>query len=198
MECPICYDKIKDNDNIKLSCNHNLHIECYVKMLYYSKNKFFKCPLCRLINNSIEKIFDDPKKNIEILCSQPKRCICYTKENKRCKNKPYFLNNGMCYQHNKEVIRKEMYPLMEQYINFINTQRNSFSSRILLFDIGKKLLVKKDGIKTLDQLLSYFHSYLSEKELPTILNYDDIYEYYDIHKPTKKWYQECLKKHVFY
>lgn len=198
MECSICYDKIENNDSIKLSCEHQLHKKCYVKLLYYNKNKFFKCPLCRVINRSIEKVYHEPKKNIEMFCSLPKRCVCSTKENKRCKNKPYLLNNGMCYQHNKEVLETSMYPVIEQYINFINTQRNNFSSRILLFDIGKKLLLKKNEIETLDQLLSYFHFYLSEKEIPTIINYDNLYEYYDIPKPDKKWYQDCLKKHIFY
>lgn len=198
MECSICYDEIKCNDSMKLSCGHNLHIKCYVKMLYYNKNKFFKCPLCREMNRRTGMVYNEPKKNIEILCSSPKRCVCITKQNKRCKNKPYFLNNGMCYQHNNEVLKPKMYQVMEEYINFINTQRNSFSSRILLFELGKRLLIKYNRIDTLDQIISYIHYYLTDKEIPTILNYDDIYEYYDIHKPTKKWYQECLKKHIFY
>ena len=52
------------------------------------------------------------------------------------------MNYGFCHQHNKNVLKKEMYPLMERYMIFILCQRNNWLSKVYLFDIGKKLIIK--------------------------------------------------------
>lgn len=49
--CPICYEKYDDinNKNIYLmECGHNIHYDCYLKLL----DNFNKCPLCLKLLNS--------------------------------------------------------------------------------------------------------------------------------------------------
>ena len=63
-ECSICLEEINDNNNFILSCNHNFHKVCLVKLI---KNRHYKCPLCRknikntkfLYDTNVEHIIDD-------------------------------------------------------------------------------------------------------------------------------------------
>tara|TARA_B100000902_G_scaffold326256_1_gene321292 strand:+ start:730 stop:1308 length:579 start_codon:yes stop_codon:yes gene_type:complete len=190
-----------DKDIIKtLSCNHRMHYKCYIKCVYYNKNLFIECPTCRCINIDDTKPFEDPKKNIEILCiNENKRCRCITKDKKRCKNRSSLLNYGYCYQHNKGILEEKYYPLMVSYMYFILTQRNHFISRIYLFDIGKKLIMKYCSENTpLEMLIGYFHKYFVIKNIVYINDYKDIYKYYELEIPDSKWIEECMTKKVFY
>ena len=45
--CPICFDKIDDNDVIVFGCNHKVCTGCTIEMILH--NKFKTCPMCRCI-----------------------------------------------------------------------------------------------------------------------------------------------------
>jgi len=45
--CPICFDKINDNDVIVFGCNHKVCTGCTIEMILH--NKFKTCPMCRCI-----------------------------------------------------------------------------------------------------------------------------------------------------
>ena len=52
MECPICYDKITDNNTEKLKCGHTFHHECillsFKNNTQYSGSRIRECPYCRV------------------------------------------------------------------------------------------------------------------------------------------------------
>lgn len=196
--CSICLDTIK-NDSIKLNCNHLLHKKCYLKLLFSSINIFLKCPICRVNDGLYLKPYDSPKKNIEYFCTLPKRCLCKNMNGKRCKNKPILLNYGMCYQHNKNILNQELFSLMEQFFYFILTQRNSTKSRLFLLDLGKKLIIKYcNSNSKLDDLIYYFHKYISINQLVSINDYEKIYSNYEIEPPISDWLNDCINNYIFY
>ena len=45
--CPICFDKINDNDVIVFGCNHKVCTGCTIEMILH--NKFKTCPMCRCV-----------------------------------------------------------------------------------------------------------------------------------------------------
>ena len=53
MECIICYDEYKLEDEIVFSCKHKICIFCYDKLL--NSTIVLRCPLCRVIieNNNV-------------------------------------------------------------------------------------------------------------------------------------------------
>ena len=199
--CPICLNDIQDNHIYKqLSCGHKLHYRCYLKMVYSGKNYFINCPLCREINLDISRPTNDVEKNLRLFFSQgvgKVRCLAKTKQGKVCKRKSCLMNYGFCHQHNKNVLKKEMYPLMERYMNFILCQRNNWLSKIYLFDIGKKLIIRywTEDTQTED-ILAYFYKYLTVKNINFIKNYNEMYEYYGLETPYNGWVNYCLKKYV--
>ena len=141
--CSICLENFEEDQIIKtLSCNHKLHYRCYISIVF-RENLFINCPICRVTNTNVEKPNVSSKRNIELLCSQgvgKVSCTCRTKKGNECKNKSRLLNYGMCYNHNKDILKKDKYPLMESYMYLILSQRNSWTAKLHLFDIGKKLI----------------------------------------------------------
>ena len=63
-ECSICLQSIYKKELKKLNCNHNLHKECYKKMMESELEK--KCPLCRC---PFEKPQPEPVEDIYDSCS---------------------------------------------------------------------------------------------------------------------------------
>lgn len=53
MECIICYDEYKIEDEVVFNCKHKLCVFCYEKLL--NSTIVLRCPLCRTIieNNNI-------------------------------------------------------------------------------------------------------------------------------------------------
>tara|TARA_B100001094_G_scaffold287975_1_gene303845 strand:+ start:1008 stop:1643 length:636 start_codon:yes stop_codon:yes gene_type:complete len=205
--CSICLESIADNQMKLLSCGHKIHYKCYMKLVFH-KNLFIDCPLCRSINLNITKISNNPRENIfQIISNKTKenkmsRCNCTTKEGKRCKNPSVLLNYGMCTKHHSSILKKEYYPLMEKYMYIILSQKNSWLSKIYLFDIGKKIIIKYcNEESTLDEILIRFYEYTSIQEGKKdlfIYNFNKIYEYHDLKKPELKWLNECKEKYIFY
>lgn len=200
-ECTICLQTIDDNHIKKvLTCGHIFHYRCFINLVYRNKNYFVECPLCRRVNEDITKPFTDPERNIRLLCARKVgkvRCICKTKKGTVCKRKARLLNYGMCYQHNPNVLKKELYPLMDKYTHFILCQRYTFLSRLYSFDIGKKLIIKHGNENTtVEDILIFWLKYISIRNTKYVLDYNDVYEYYDLEKPCSSWMNYCVKRHV--
>ena len=203
MDCSICLEKIKKNHTIfTLSCNHVLHFQCF--LLYSLKTKghiFVKCPLCRELNINNDKPFESPLENIKILCSQDKmRCLMKTNKGRRCKNNAHLLNYGCCRTHHKEVIPKEKYELISDYLYYLLATSNIFRTKIYMLDIAKKLLLAYPDIKKIDEIqyyfLRYFHYYRNSEDIISNIYLDPrgIYDYYKLPLPPIEWVKYCSDK----
>lgn len=199
--CCVCLDEMNDKQYHKvLSCGHKLHFQCFKKMIF-RKNMYIPCPICREKNTDTSKPTDDPFTNIRLLCS-PKvgnvRCLCKTKKGTVCKRKSKLLNYGFCHQHHPDVLKVSMYPLMETYMYLILLQRNSWITKVKLFDIGKQIIIHHcNETSKLQDLLSYFYQYMSIKDVFQIRDYDGMYDYYQLKKPNLNWLNYCQEKYVF-
>lgn len=200
-QCSVCLADI-DEDHITktLTCGHKFHYRCYMNIVHHSKNYFINCPLCRNVNTNIKKPFDDSEKNLKLICARKVgkvRCVCKTKNGKVCKNKASLFNYGMCHVHHKNILKKNFYKLMDKYIDFILCQRYNFLSRLFAIDIGKKLIIKHANENTdLQDILIFWFQYLNKKNIKTIQNYGDVYEYYELEKPSKKWIGHCSSRYM--
>ena len=169
--------------------------------MIFRKNMYIPCPICREKNTDTSKPSDDPFTNIRLLCS-PKvvnvRCLCKTKKGTVCKRKSKLLNYGFCHQHHPDVLKESMYPLMETYMYLILLQRNSWITKVKLFDIGKQIIIHHcNETSKLQDLLSYFYQYMSIKDVFQIRDYDGMYDYYQLKKPNLNWLNYCQEKYVF-
>jgi hypothetical protein len=204
-QCPVCLEdfnnhNIKYKEDIKktLSCGHSLHFKCYRGLVYRGLNFFIECPLCRQINDNIEKPYKISEDNLRIFYSKEsttKRCACNNKNGKKCKNKASLFNYGMCYQHHKNILPKEKYPLMEKYIYLIMCQRNNWFSKIHLFDIGKKIIIHKN-VENIEEIMFYFYKYINLNGLKSIQDYYRMYDYYELERPKLPWINYCFKNHI--
>lgn len=195
--CSICLDNFEEDHIIKnLSCNHKLHYRCYISIVFRD-NLFINCPICRVMNTNVEKPNISAESNIKLLCSQGVgkiNCSCKTKKGNECKNKSRLLNYGMCHKHNTNILKNNKYSLMERYMYLILSQRNSWTAKIYLFDIGKKIIIKYDIDKTEDIMMK-FYEYFSISETRVIKDYNKLYDYFDIEKPNENWLTYCKDRH---
>jgi hypothetical protein len=209
MECSICLEEIDETKQYSktLSCGHKLHFYCF-KQLMFRSNVFIRCPICRTQNENINKPSDDPFTNVRLLCSSRAgkfRCMCKTKNKKICKRKSSLLNYGMCFQHGSGSLSKEQYSILDDYMyNVVLLMKNGWKTKILLFDLGKQLLIKyKDKIKQVSDILMYFYKYVALNNdgvtLPrTLVNYDKMYDFYEITIPPESWVNFCLERHIYF
>ena len=205
MDCSICLERMKKNQKIfQLSCNHQFHYHCF--LTYAFKNGghiFINCPLCREMNVSNERPYDSPVENIRALCSKgvgKVRCHHTTKKGHQCKNPSALLNYGYCRLHHKELLPKCKYPLMCDYMFHLLESPNQWRTKIISMDICKKLLMKHDGIKTIQDIQYYFFRYFNHhKNINGKTNKyiipNGIYEYYDLELPPSDWVQYCTDRH---
>ena len=201
MDCPICMDKITENNKKTLSCGHSLHNKCFIDYIFHRKNQFIECPLCKTINVNTERFSTNPKKNIETICKHNKRCRHRTKKGTICKRKSKLLNYGYCYQHNKECLTEDSYQIMDDYISLLLCQRYNFLSRLYFLDIGKKLLIKyrKKGEKiSCIDILSKIFEYLSINNIYYVKDYNKVYIYFKLKKPEKYWIESCIESKCIY
>lgn len=200
-ECSVCLTNIDEDHVVKtLSCGHKFHYRCFMNIVHHDKNYFIKCPLCRSLNKNIIKPFNEPGRNLKLVCSRKVgkvRCICTTKKGTVCKHKASLFNYGMCHIHYKNILKKQYYYLMDKYIDFVLCQRYNFLSRLFTIDIGKKLIIKyADKNTELQDILVYWFQYLNEKNIKIVENYGDIYDYFSLEKPPKKWIGYCSKNYT--
>ena len=204
-KCSICLEDLcysnnnKENIIYTLSCGHKLHFKCYREIFYRELNIFIKCPMCREINYNINKPFNDNLSNLQIFTSHKflnQRCKCKTKNGLRCKNKSTLFNYGMCYQHNKEILPKDKYDLMLKYIYLILSQRNNWFSKIHLFDIGKKLIIK-NNLDEIEEIMFYFYKFINLNGIKSIQDYYSMYDFYELKRPQLPWVNHCYKNFTF-
>lgn len=204
--CCICLEELKDEHIIKtLTCNHKLHFNCFKKLVYRNRNFYIKCPLCREYNINIDRPLNNNnyKENILLMLHQgirTNKCVCKTKKGLQCKNKPIMLNYGMCKTHNKDILDKKYYRLYCDYIYHIFSLNYDFKSILYLLDIGKKIITKYfNGTdeEQVHQVLEYYYRFLitwnKNREKYYMIN---IYECYELDKPSKKWLDYCIDKNI--
>lgn len=199
--CAICLDEIKEKHLVKkLSCGHEFHYSCIKKLVFHHTNFFIPCPICREINHNVDKPFKDPELNIRFLCSSKVgkvRCVCQTNHGKVCKRKSKLLNYGYCYQHNKDYLREDKYPLMEKFMYLILYQKNSWLAKLYLMDIGKKIIIHKlDKTSSVDEIFYYFYRYMNVHKVKYIDNYKHLYSYYELELPNKSWLKYCNENYT--
>ena len=204
--CSVCLEGL-DKFTIKdLSCGHKIHYKCFLNIAM-RKNFFIECPMCRGINKNILPPHNEPKKNLlEFVSNKNKnglqKCRCRTKEGKKCKNTAKLMNYGMCHIHKKQYLNEKLYPIMSSYLNLILLQRGGIQTKILLFDMGKKLIMKycNENSTVGDIFSKYYEFYsieLNDGET-VVKEYDRFYDYYKIKKPDKLWMEECRKNFIFF
>ena len=204
--CSICLESM-DKYNIKeLSCGHEIHYKCFLSIAMRN-NFFIECPLCRGVNNNINPPHDEPKKNLlEFVSNKNKggieRCRCKTKSGKRCKNTSQLMNYGMCHIHNEEYLDEKLYPLMSSYLNLILLQRSGILTKVLLFDMGKKIIMKycdeKSDVAEIFSKYYEFYSIILNNGETMVKAYKKFYDYYKIKVPDKLWIEECRDRFIFY
>ena len=195
MDCSICLDKLENKDTYILSCGHEFHTRCYQKCVYNNNfNMFIKCPLCRELNINTEKPYDNTYDNLKCW-TKLERCKCKTKSGKRCKKRSLLFNNGMCAIHQKPLA-KDKYDLMLKYIYLILSQRNNWFSKIHLFDIGKKLIIK-NNLNEIEEIMFYFYKFINLNGIKSIQDYYSMYDYYELKRPQLPWVNHCYKNFTF-
>lgn len=200
MECSICLTQINTKQCIKtLSCGHKMHHSCYLKLVLSYGNIFIKCPLCREINVSNETGFDDPFLELKELC-QTERCNHKTKNGLRCKKNGFILNEGCCKIHNKNYLQKENYEIMKDYINWLLMTGNKKRTKLIMIDIGKKLLINYPDIKNIYDIQYYFHKYHHMKKITkgSMIQWRDFYDYYHLEYLNEELIDRSMNKNCIY
>lgn len=187
MECCICLSEMKENDTYELSCNHKIHLKCFMNIICNNDlNIFIKCPLCREINNNG---FRKSQYNIEDI-SKRYRCLCKTKQGNRCKKKSMILNNGMCYVHNKESISLKNKKIMQDYIFWLMESQGAFKSKYLMIDIAKRICIDKKNIEDVMDIMHYFYyfyySHQDEIRTTSILK-EKMYNFFELEEPNENF-----------
>jgi len=199
MECSICLELINDNDKKVLSCNHSFHASCYLKCVKTNNyNSFIKCPLCREINMDTSLPFSEPIKNLELFHKR-KRCIGKTKNGRRCKCKSSIFSR-YCHNHEKVLIKKKDYPMIQEYIEWLFLSQTRPFTKITMIHLLKYLLKKErdkknDTISLKDIQYYYFRFIVWTKE-NSIFTGDGVMvekfcEYYNIENVNSQWIKEC-------
>ena len=199
MECSICLDTIKENESFKLSCDHEIHYKCFLSLIIKTNSTIFiNCPLCRTINTNNKRPFENTIDNLNLFTNKNKRCKCYTNKGKKCKNKALFMNNGMCYTHNKEILPKNKYNLIEDFVFYLLETANSIKTKIYMVDIGKKLILTNSNINKIQDILYYFFRYYHVNDKNKIVRYNDMYKYYNLLPPPLLWIDDCVKENIIF
>ena len=91
---------------------------------------------------------------------------------------------------------------MEIYLNLILLQRGGIQTKILLFDMGKKIIMKYcDENSTVADIFSKYYEFYSielNSGETVVKEYDRFYDYYKIKIPEKLWMEECIKHFIFF
>ena len=140
MECSICLESINENESFKLSCNHKIHYKCFLSLIIKTNSTIFiNCPLCRNININNKRPSEDTLHNLNFFTKNKNtRCKCYTKKNRKCKNKSLFMNNDMCRIHNNDILPENKYKLMEDFIFYLLEIKNTIRYKNLYDRYCKK------------------------------------------------------------
>jgi len=177
MDCCICLNKLNE-DIFTLSCSHELHIDCFLSLVFNNNmNIFIKCPLCRELNH--ENLYNTKYEDLNYITHKT-RCICITNNNLRCKKKSCILNNGMCHIHNKNKLPKNKYKLMCQYILWLFETNDNFRTKYIMIDIAKCLCIKYENIKTVQEISHYFYYFYHINDKNTQVHWDEMYIFFNL------------------
>ena len=132
LECPICYEKIREDDLVELTCGHKFHYSCILATFKSTVNSYDskcrECPYCRVQSDYLElkngslplrnihREYEHLKgKNIKIETLdkylEPTKCkaILASGANKGCQCSRKVHENGYCKTHAKKQVAKYMY-----------------------------------------------------------------------------------------
>ena len=204
MNCSICLEEFNNTKTIfKLSCNHQLHYECFLRYSYQVGHLFIDCPMCREMNINTQLPNLDTEQNLRELLFHKKKKRCCASNNtngKRCKKNAIVMNYGFCEVHHDCILPKDKYDLMIRYIFNTLQIKCSWYSKINFIDMTKKLLIRYPEIKTFDEILSYGFRYkfhlLKMNLNDEIIDRKGIYNYYQIMIPPPNWIKKCLEKKI--
>jgi hypothetical protein len=191
--CCICLDFIHDTSIVqKFSCNHMIHHKCFIKLMINTNTKFINCPLCRITNLNSNWPNVSNNKLLHNMCILSPRCIHTYKNGTRCKNSPHFFNYGYCHNHNTNILKKNNYQLFLTYINYLftNGAPQTWYTKLLLIDMAKKLIIKRN-INKLENLLNIFFIHFKKLEYKSFSSPYEFYKLHNIEPPEKKWVQLC-------
>ena len=197
-ECSICLDDLNKKTIFTLSCNHKLHYECFLRCSYQKNYIFIDCPLCREMNTNATMPIKDPETHLRELLShtKKKRCCSLTKSGRRCKKKASLLNYGLCSIHNKNILSKDKYDLMNRYLFYMIQATNRWYTKICMIDFVKKILIKYPEVKTIDEIHTFGLRYKCHRTKllldDKIIDRDGIYKYYELDDPPNDWIQKCV------
>ena len=196
MDCSICLDTLENQKTYKLSCGHEFHTKCYLNCVYSNNfNIFIKCPLCRELNISIDKPYDNTYDNLKCW-TKLERCKCKTKEGRRCKKKSLLFNNGMCSIHQKPLA-KDKHDLVCDFIYYLMQSNNNISTKMGMIDIGSKLCIKYPELDKVQDILHYFFRFYYYNNQESVVNKLKIYDYYELSKD-EDHNDTCMKKKILY
>lgn len=211
MECPICYEKVINSNNFKLSCNHDICTKCFISIMDSTINKgniFINCPICRNVNeNRLDFTWETMKTIFKI---PHRRCRGKCKNGNLCKKSVIYGNGGYCHIHQTPLPDDKKDKVVD-YFNYILLCNNKWKTKIILMDIVIKLLnkgMKLDTIEDIQYYIMKFHAIgVEDRSSLTIENsqyrnaiirYQDIYKFYEIQYPNSKWIDSCIKLKLFY
>ena len=196
-DCSICIERLKCKKSIyTLSCGHKFHYDCYMKCVFNNHmNIFINCPLCREMNFTNKRLYNDPLPNIKLL-NPTHRCICKTKEGKRCRNRSHILNYGLCYIHHKDILSKDKYNVMCNFIYWLLETKTPPRTKISMVDIAKKLCNRHPEINDIQDILYYFYRFYYYNQKVEIVDKYKMYEYYELDRPNEDWFDKCLEKNI--
>ena len=201
MECSICLTSMDSQKHTikELSCGHKIHHSCYLKMVLSYGNVFVKCPLCREINVSNDYCIDDPFSDLKELC-KIERCNHKTKDGLRCKKKSFILNEGCCKIHNKNYLEENNYSIMREYIHWLLMTGNNKKTKLIMIDIGKKLLNKYPKISSIYDIQYYFHRFYHIKEIKNgcMIQWKDFYDYYNLEYLNEEIIERSMNKNYIF
>lgn len=184
MECCICLNKLNSDQNIfALSCGHELHLDCFLKLVYNNEmNIFINCPLCRKINSN--SLYKTKYHDLSYIFSKY-RCKCTTKNNIRCKNNARLFNYGMCYTHHRMDSYSEKHKkLLIDYILWLFETSGPYRTKYLMIDIASKICQKYAEISEIHELTHHFyHFYFQNDKQSFGVKADEMYDFLGLEKP---------------
>ena len=109
----------------------------------------------------------------------------------------------MCYNHNKDILTEDKQHLLLKYIvHLMQADMRSWSTKVTLIDVVKKLLLKFDNIKGLEDIYNYMFMFMADAKHNGIDNcYTEreiLYTYYDLEIPPQEWLETCVNKRILF
>jgi hypothetical protein len=145
------------------------------------------------MNYNNNKPTSDVKENIKKFSIKLDRCSATTKDGKRCKKKCLLMNNGLCYSHNKNILKSENYDFICDVLYYLIESCNSVKTKIIMIDFAKKMINKDINVNNIQKLQYYLFRYYNYNNSNKISSINGLYEYYNLKPPPDDWLNKCIK-----